>query len=138
MGERNITKWIGIRPTDPPETIPVSVAPPPGLVHVSATDAQYQAGTKTVYVVPPGKTLFLFSVQAGVGAFGDHVQSYAAVRNTAHVIQYYLFRTYSYARVYFSINRFYSPAKEIPAGWDIILTCQTGVEAGIVIDGWVK
>lgn len=138
MGERNVARWFGVRPTDPPETIPVSVAPPTGLVHVSASGIQYQAGTVVIYTVPAGKTLFLSSIQAGVGSTGNHVQTSARVRNATDAVQYYLFRTYGYGIMAFSIDRVYDPPKEIPAGWDIAFVGVAGADAGMVIDGWLE
>lgn len=57
MGEGNQVKWVGVRPTDPPENIPVEV----GLPYTSSIIYKNSAANSTtiIYTVPSGKKLYV-------------------------------------------------------------------------------
>jgi len=86
MGEANQVKWVGIRPTEPAETIPVEEQSPLTEIGVKpvtprqaipiqpyrdfgtqvAAHNWVEGGTRVIYTVSSGKSLYLCSVAFSV------------------------------------------------------------------------
>lgn len=156
MPEANQVNWIGIRPTNPEENIPVKQSDET-LLNATVTQAsnvrevypkrktgttqiaKYQTannGTEIVHTVTTGKTLFLCTIVLSalpVATGGITIE----VTNASDVWQYYIVSSM------FLINEGavspipFNPPLEIPAGYKIKITSDTvNFYARIFVYGW--
>lgn len=145
-GESNQVKWVGIRPTNPPETIPVSQAArgiypnPPNATRVNATSAA-AGNTTIVYTVPANHVLFIFAaVYMGSNVSTTNTLGGSlAVRDTSDVHQFYLLNFSVVAESTYALTATYPVAIEVPAGWDVY-NYSNGADFHTrgIIHGWLE
>lgn len=116
MPEGNQVKWVGIRPTDPEENIPIKA----GLKTDIAKSNSVSNGVANIHIVTTGKTLNLtaarFFVRNTSGATGT---ARMEVRNASGVVQYDLFALDCQTGVDVASSLSIFPPLEISADWDI-------------------
>ena len=114
--EPNMARWVGVRPGHDGQQL---------VVLGSATNVQ----TTIVYTVPAGNLLLLCGIV--LSAHGAAVNlSDLYVRNSADVLQYYMWEHYWPSDYGFAWAHSYYPPIEIPAGWDVVVA--NGIAASYV------
>lgn len=79
MPENDQTRWIGIRPTNPPETIPVSIAAPPACAKVEPCAANTAFNTITKKLTPAISDLQ--AIECEINYWAE-----APANNAAHIV----------------------------------------------------
>jgi len=138
MGEKNKVRWVGIRPIDPPETIPVEEQSPLTEISVKPVSprqaipiqpygdfgtqivkyAWVENATAIIHTVSAGKTLHLCSIALSVDAVADG-RGRMFVRDDSDTIQYYFFRPRRPAGNGEMVGLTFNPPLKISEGWDI-------------------
>jgi len=138
MGEKNRVRWVGIRPTDPPETIPVEEQSPLteiGVKPVSprqaiptqpyrdfgtqiAKEGNAVNATVIIHTVSTGKTLYLCSVSFSVYPTANGMGALYC-RDTDDALQYIFFIIRRQANDGFATAMSFNPPLVIPAGYDL-------------------
>lgn len=135
-GETNEVVWRGVRPVSGIR----GVWPAIDSVRVYEEDYQAGAGTNAFYTVPAGKILFIsnvliYSRHSATGVTSGKM----SVRNVADVEVFTLCKQYYDIPGQQTNSFFYSPAIEVPAGYDVFLLSNTAaLDIGGSIFGWLE
>jgi len=167
-GEPNQVKWRGIRPTDPPENIPVTPAAgstikvyqdvpanlkaanypvargiypnPPDAVRVNEFKYAWNS-TSILYEVDDGKVLFISAAwEAGANqAVGWDGGFYVEVVDAGDVFKILLLQMIINGGTCSNTKMEFNPAVEVPAGWKVTVRSRT---ADLIcygaIFGWIE
>lgn len=116
MVEPNQAKWVGIRPVDPEENIPVK----PGVVCDINKSVDISNTTSIIHTVTTGKKFYLVAASLAVYNVAAGAQAgWLSVRDDSDVAQYDIFLISLLSNSTDSIALSFPFPQEIAAGWDI-------------------
>ena len=118
MGETNQVKWVGIRPVEPREAIPIQPYGDFGTQVVKNNHANNS--TVIIHTVTSGKTLYLCSITLSVDPIANGY-GWFYVRDTNDNTVYSFFRPRRQANDGEMVSATFNPPLKIPDGYDICL-----------------
>ena len=131
MGEKNQVKWVGIRPVEPREAIPIQ--PYGDFGTQIAKDEYANNGGSTIHTVTSGKNLYLCSIAFSIFPTANG-RGLFYVRNESDVTQYEFFDIRRQANDGFAVSMSFNPPLVIPEGWDI---CVYSYDSGFYVKGFI-
>lgn len=122
MPEANQSKWIGIRPTNPEEDIPVKLGQVSGLVPSNGTLIQNYLysinGAYNLYIVPTGKVFYLCMLAFSIKSVGTG-QAVVRILDDTSAVKFYAFLK-EYTTTDFDNEHFtFNPPYYMQEGWVI-------------------
>jgi len=157
-GEPNQAKWVGIRPTDPAENIPVEVKavtgntpiipatpekiftyrePPEGCTYVIAY-ADKVNGDEVVYEVPANTIFYLTDYDFSVDATAAGKARLSLHTDAPVVLAFPVYVTVA-TNVGFAISHNYTTAIQLPAGYTVQIYSQAaGITVFATIVGYTR
>ncbi len=134
MPESDQQKWRGIRPTDPPENIPVE----PGVSADIAKSGDADNNTVVIYTVTTGKILKITAFCLSIfNASGTDKNGTLSIRNASDVVQAVICNLHAFNNGNDSQSAGFAIPMSLPAGWDIaVFSSAAALEAHGFIAGY--